>query len=213
MENNVSKRSGLNNFLKLKDIATAQVGYQSRGKLDESHNGDFTILRPQDFDSMGRLNLESAARFFEYNDPDPRKYLITRGDILVQARGQQHCAFYIDQLIENTVASNSFYIIKEIDTSKIQSEFLAWWINQSIVQKYFEQEQGMSTVPFISLSALLDAPVVHPASETQETIGELWYCWQKEQELITQLIGKKEQFIQAVAMMAVNKIQEVENDR
>ena len=195
----------MNNAMKLKEIATAQVGYQSRGKLDESHDGDFTILRPQDFDSMGRLNLESAARFFEYNDPDPHKYLITRGDVLVQARGQQHCAFYIDQLIENTVASNSFYIIKDIDTSKIQPEFLAWWINQSVVRKYFEQEQGMSTIPFISLSALLDAPVVLPASETQEIISELWKCWQKEQGLIKQLIGKKAQFIQAASMQAINK--------
>lgn len=205
MINNASKRSGLNNTLKLKDIATAQVGYQSRGKLDESHNGDFTILRPQDFDAFGRLKLDSPSRFFGNVDPDPYKYLISRGDILVQARGQQHCAYFIDQPLENTLASNSFHVIKDIDTSRIQPEFLAWWINQPIVQKYFEQEQGMSTVPFISLSALLDAPLVLPTSETQNTISRLVDGWRKERDLHQRFVIKKDQLIQAASMQAVNK--------
>lgn len=203
----------MNIVLKLKDIATAQVGYQSRGKLDESRNGDFTILRPQDFDAFRRLKLDSPSRFFGNVDPDPHKYLISHGDILVQARGQQHCAYFIDQPLENAVASNSFYVIKKIDTSRIQTEFLAWWINQPIVQKYFEQEQGMSTVPFISLRALLDAPLVIPTSETQNTISRLVDCWRKEKDLYQSYEIKKGQLIQAAAMMAVNKIQEVKNDR
>lgn len=199
----------MDNRLKIKHIATAQVGYQARGRLRESPDGDYIILRAQDFDSQGRLNLENATRFFAEEAIDPRKYTVIQGDILVQARGQQNVAYYIDVDVENVVASNSFYIIRIEPESGIQPFFLAWWINQSVVQKYFEQEKGISTIGFISLKALLEAPVILPSTEEQNAISELVFLWQKEQDLSQKLIFKKDQLVQAAAMQAVKKIQEV----
>jgi hypothetical protein len=199
----------LNNTLKLKQIASTQVGFQTRGKLDESADGDYTILRAQDFDTLGRLHPDQATRFIDHGDIDPGKYIVSRGDILVQARGQQHLAYYIDEELDNTVASNAFYVIRVKPTSDTHPKYLAWWINQVMVQRYFEQEQGISTIPFISLGVLDNAPIILPEMHTQTIICALMDCWQKEQGLYAQLVMKKNQFIQAAAMQSIINTQEV----
>ena len=187
----------------LSDIAKVQVGYQARGKIDESLDGDFTIVRSQDFIGDGKLILNQAMRFFPADNIDPQNYLITAGDILVQARGQNHKAYLIDGELENTVASNSFYIVHIIEDANVLPSYLAWWINQPKVQWYFEQEQGLSTIPFISKSGLTKAPIIVPPLSVQEQIGELIVLWKKEQGLLQQFTEKKETLIQAVARKAI----------
>lgn len=191
--------------ISLSDIAKVQVGYQARGKIEESLDGDFTIVRSQDFNDDGKLILDQAMRFFPADNIDPQNYLITAGDILVQARGQNHRAYLIEEELENTVASNSFYIVHIMESANVLPSYLAWWINQAKVQKYFEQEQGLSTIPFISKSGLSKAPVVVPPLNLQKQIGELIVLWKKEQGLLHQFTEKKEIFIQAVAQKAIEQ--------
>lgn len=203
----------IDNAVKLREVASAQVGYQARTRLNESPDGDYIILRAQDFDEFGRLDLENAARFFAQTDFDPKKGLIAAGQILVQARGQQHCAFHIHQTLEKAVVSNAFYLIKVKDKATLDPMFLSWWINQSLVQNFFKEKQGISTIPFIALSILLDTPVVIPPMQIQKKICDLFACWQKEQYLNQELMLKREQLIRAASLRAVTYNQEVKFDR
>jgi restriction endonuclease S subunit len=190
----------------LSKIATIQVGYQARGGIEESHDGEFTIIRPQDFNNDGKLILDQAMHFFPTHNIDPQNYFISTGDILVQARGQNHMAYLIDEELENTVASNSFYIVQIKEDANVLPAYLVWWINQSKVQNFFEQEQGLSTIPFISKSGLSKAPVIVPPLNIQQQIGELIMLWGKEQELSQRLTQKKEALIHAMALKAIEKL-------
>ncbi len=187
----------------LSDIAQIQMGYQARGKIEENLDGDFTIIRSQDFNDEGKLVLDYAMRFFPSVNIDPQNYLINAGDILVQARGQNHKAYLISEPLENTVASNSFYIVRIKEETNVFPFYLTWWINQPMVQNYFEQEQGLSTIPFISKRGISKAPVIVPPLIIQERISNLMTLWQQEQGLIQRLAERKESLIQAVAHMAI----------
>ncbi len=186
----------------LREIADIRIGYQTRGRIEENLGGDFTIIRPQDFDGAGNLLLDQAMRFSPPSKIDPQKYLITGGDILVQARGQSHLAYMIEEPLENTVAANTFYIIRITEQAKVFPAYLAWWINQPLVQAHFKQERVISTIPFISKTGLAEAPILVPPLKIQEKIIELIRLWQQEQGLIRQLIQKKDILIRAVARNA-----------
>ncbi len=199
----------MNNYkTKLLEIADIQVGYQARGRIEENLGGDFTIIRPQDFDGAGNLLFDQAMHFSPSSKIDPQKYLITIVDILVQARGQSHMAYLIQEPLVNSVAANSFYIIRINEQEKIIPDYLAWWINQPKVQTYFKQARGISTIPFISKSVLSFAPVLIPPLKIQEKIIEIIRLWQQEQGLLQMLIQKKDVLIQAVARNAAARLME-----
>lgn len=191
----------------LSDIAEIQVGYQARGKIEENFDGDFFIVRPQDFNDSGELILDQTMQFFPSNI-DPNNYLISNGDILVQARGQNHNAYLIQELLDNTVASNSFYIIRINDRVCLLPGYLKWWINQRAVQIYFEKEQGLSTIPFISKSSLSKTPIIIPPINIQQKISDIETLWRQEQELVQRLTHMKDTLIQAVAHKAIKQSKE-----
>ncbi len=191
----------------LKDIADIQVGYQARDKIEESLDGDFTIVRPQDFNDNGELILDQAMQFFPSNI-DPNNYLISFGDILVQVRGKNHNAYLIQEPLKNTVASNSFYIIRIKDGVHLLPAYLKWWINQRPVQIHFEKEHGLSTIPFISKSSLSKAPIKIPPLNIQQKISYLETLWRQERGLLQQFIQVKDTLIQAVAHEAIKQIKE-----
>ena len=186
--------------VRLEKIANIQVGYQSRGRIEEDLDGNYTIIRSQDFDGAGNLILSEGMRFSP--KIDPQKYLVDAGDILVQARGQNHFAFLIEGEINNTVASNSFYIVRIKEHNKVIPVYLAWWLNLTTVQAYFQQVRGVSTIPFISKADLQNTGIYIPPLETQKNISQLMQIWQREQKLNQQLIEKKEMIVQEICLKA-----------
>ena len=186
--------------VRLEKIANIQVGYQARGRIEEDLDGNYAIIRSQDFDDAGNLLLSEAMRFSP--KIDPQKYLVDAGDILVQARGQNHFAYLLENETNNTVASNSFYIVRIKEHNKVIPAYLAWWLNRTTVQAYFQQVRGVSTIPFISKADLQNTRIRIPPMETQESISKLVQLWQREQKLNQQLIEKKEMIVQEVCQKA-----------
>lgn len=187
----------------LSDIAKVQVGFQARVKIEKNLGGEYGIVRSQDFDDAGKLALNQLMHFTSPIKVDPKNYLISSRDILVQARGQDHYAYFIKEPLINTVASNSFYIIRVNQDTPVIPAYLAWWINQPIVQAYFKQEQGLSTIPFISVSGLSKTQISVPPLAIQDKISQLNTLWKQEQGLFQRIAQKKELLIQAVARKAI----------
>ncbi len=186
--------------VRLEKIANIQVGYQSRGRIEEDLDGNYAIIRSQDFDGAGILLLGEAMRFSP--KIDPQKYLVDAGDILIQARGQNHFAYLLENETNNTVASNSFYIVRIKEHNKVIPAYLAWWLNLTTVQAYFQQVRGVSTIPFISKADLQNTRIHVPPMETQKNINQLMQLWQREQKLNRQLKEKKEMIVQEVCRKA-----------
>jgi hypothetical protein len=189
----------------LGDIADIMVAYQARERIEKNSEGDFWLIRPQDFDEFGNLLFDDVFRFNPFENVDPHRYFINNDDILFQARGNTHCAYYIKEPLRNSIASNAFYLIRVYDRQILLPEFLAWYINQSSTQAYFEQSRGVSTISFVSKKILSKTPITIPPIKLQKRIIEMMALWIREQELTQWVINKKDELITAVLRNAANK--------
>ena len=187
--------------VKLDEIVSIKVGYQARRGIAEDFDGEYILLRPQDFTEAGVLMANPGMHFSP--TIDPRKYLIKRGDILVLARGQHHDTRLIVTPLENAVAANTFYIVRVNDQRKIMPAYLAWWLNQPGTQAYFHRNQGKSTIPFIPKGVLGNCVVQVPAMKTQAKIAAVNNLWQREQKLNRRLVGQRGALVQALCRAAV----------
>lgn len=180
----------------LGNLVEIQPGYQARGKIIESPIGSHRLLQSKDIiEEM--INWESPLSFDPEINPD--RYRISHNDVLFIARGYENRAYLATTPPENILASNVFYIIKPF---KIQSRFLAWWLNQKAAQAYFAQFQVKMGYAYMSKKNLSELEVPVPNIKTQETIAEVLRLWDREQTLTSEIKGRKESIMTSVLLTA-----------
>jgi restriction endonuclease S subunit len=180
----------------LGNLVEIQPGYQARGKIIESPIGSHRLLQSKDIIEE-IINWESPLSFDPEINPD--RYRISHNDILFIARGYENRAYLATTPPENILASNVFYIIKPF---KIQSRFLAWWLNQKAAQAYFAQFQVKMGYAYMSKKNLSELEVPVPNIKTQETIAEVLRLWDREQTLTSEIKGRKESIMTSVLLTA-----------
>jgi len=180
----------------LGNLVEIQPGYQARGKIIESPIGSHRLLQSKDIIEE-IINWESPLSFDPEINPD--RYRISHNDILFIARGYENRAYLATTPPENILASNVFYIIKPF---KIQSRFLAWWLNQKAAQAYFAQFQVKMGYAYMSKKNLSELEVPVPNIKTQETIAEVLRLWDREQLLTSEIKGLKESIMTSILTTA-----------
>lgn len=180
----------------LGNLVEIQPGYQARGKIIESPIGSHRLLQSKDIIEE-IINWESPLSFDPEINPD--RYRISHNDILFIARGYENRAYLATTPPENILASNVFYIIKPF---KIQSRFLAWWLNQKAAQAYFAQFQVKMGYAYMSKKNLSELEVPVPNIKTQETIAEVLRLWDREQTLTSEIKGRKESIMTSILTTA-----------
>jgi len=180
----------------LGNLVEIQPGYQARGKIIESPIGSHRLLQSKDIIEE-IINWESPLSFDPEINPD--RYRISHNDILFIARGYENRAYLATTPPENILASNVFYIIKPF---KIQSRFLAWWLNQKAAQAYFAQFQVKMGYAYMSKKNLSELEVPVPNIKTQETIAEVLRLWDREQLLTSEIKGLKESIMTSILITA-----------
>lgn len=194
----------------LKEIADVRVGYQSRSRIESSREGTYRIIQSRDFDEDNNLILNMLIRFEPKHNPEP--YAIHKGDILFQARGTEHFSYYIEDEMNNTLASNSFYIIRLMGKD-ISPKFLCWYLNQKPAQFYFQSQASITAISFISKNVLEQLELEVPPLNTQQTIVRAYELWEREQWLSRKLTETRARLIEALSMNAIQGKGEVSNDR
>lgn len=191
--------------MKLKQIATIHAGYPFRGKIPEQSGS--SVLAVQ----MKNVSLSEGIRWpecihTELADKREPNYLSV-GNILVAARGSHNYAIQVDNGLASTgkqaVAAPHFFVVN-IKTNGILPEFIAWLLNQTPAQRYFEQNAEGTFTKSIRRSVLEDAPVVVPPLTKQRTIVALAHTLQQEQKQMQQLIQNGERMMNAIATDLVN---------
>lgn len=189
----------------LREIARIQPGYLSRTGVRSVPNGTHFFIQAKDISPHSGIHLEEAARF------RPRRkaelYLISKGDILVTARGQDHRAYLVTEDLENTLASSVFYILRS-STDAVRPAYLAWWLNLPDVQAEIKANSQGTGIGYINRQDLEQLTVPVPQLEIQKRIERIVVLWRKQKSLQAQLDQKREQLIQAVCRQAVRKTEE-----
>lgn len=191
--------------LNLSRVARIQPGYLSRSAVRPAPGGTHRLLQAKDVSPDAGVRTDGTVRFHPERNPD--LYRVSRGDILVTARGRDHQAYLIAEDLDDTLASNVFYIVRSC-TDRIVPAYLAWWLNLPQVQAQIEAGSRGTGIGYISRQTIEQLPVVVPALEAQERIAGAIDLWRQKKLLQTRLDEKRELLIQAVCRRTIRQREE-----
>ena len=184
----------------LKTLTDIQVGYQAKARIKERARGTHRLIQSKDFDSFHRLRFENLTTFFPERKPET--YSVRKGDILFQARGVVHFAYCIEDDLKDTLAAGSFYIL-HLRHENLLPQYLAWWLNQSKAQTYFQSEARGAGISFISKSTLSRLQVQIPPISVQKKVVKIVTLARHEQFLLDRLSERRSRLARAVCMKAI----------
>lgn len=194
-------------WVQLSELVHIQPGYLSRGRVRSVPDGAYRLLQAKDLSTDGGVNLENAVRF--HPERRPELYQVSRGDVLVIARGQEHKAHCIDEDLPNTLVAFSFYILRP-NSSLVLPGYLAWWLNQPRVQAQINAESRGTGISYISRQALEKLRVQVPTLTVQRDIERILELWHRIKAIRRRLDEKRDQQIQMVCQLAVQQINKKE---
>lgn len=187
--------------LDLQRVARVQPGYLSRARVRSSPAGTHLLLQARDVSPENGLRLGAAVRFMPERDAD--LYRVSRGDILLTARGQDHRAHLVDMDLEDVLASSVFYIIRPREG--MLPGYLAWWLNQPATQATLGAASSGTGIGYIARPLMEHLPVVVPPLDVQRRVAEAMNLWRRQRSLQARLDQKREQLIQAICRQAVQQ--------
>ena len=185
--------------VELRDVARVQPGYLSRTSVRSVASGTHRLLQARDVSPQHGLRLDTVVWFKPERNPD--LYRISRGDILLTARGQDHRACLVDIDLSNVLASSVFYIIRPREG--VVPGYLAWWLNQPNTQAAIESASRGTGIGYIPRPLMEALPVAVPPLEVQQRIAEAMDLWRRQQSIQARLDQARVQLIQATCRQAV----------
>ncbi len=156
--------------------------------------GEVVCLQGKDFNEYGYLKSKFIFRINK-ELANPKDFL-KENDILFAAKGYHHYAVVWNAQIENAVATSTFIILTGFPRD-ILPGYVAWYLNASQANIYFNMHKKNGSIPVISKKILENLEIPVPDIHLQQHIEALQQCVNKEKKLLQQMITKKEQFIDA----------------
>lgn len=184
--------------MKLKEIAEIRTGLvlsRKKATLSDTvrvHYKQITLKSFNHTTSLTRNNLDA----FVSTENIPTTYISQVGDVVVRLR-EPVTAVYIDENTKGMIIPSLMAIIR-VQSSMIDSEFLAYYINASTTQKMLEKEIKGTSIAAIKTKDLEDIDVVLPPLDTQKNIVEVMKLSENEIDLLEKLKKEKQQLSQAL---------------
>jgi restriction endonuclease S subunit len=188
---------------KIKDIAEIQIGYQFRGRLEPTPNGNYNVIQIKDLDEF--QNLRTSEIYKVNLKSDAERYIVNKGDVLFLARGQRNYAIPIKNELKSTIAASYFFILRLINKD-ILPEYLAWFIKQASAQEFLRTIARRGThMPVVPKSSFENMLIDVPPLEVQAKIIKLASLLEKECQLQNKLQEKRNLLVNAVCLKAIKK--------
>lgn len=180
--------------LSLKAIGEIRTGMFGRTVPD----GTVAYLQSKDFESNG--SFITPVQFDLQYKPSIESHLLRKDDVLFAAKGTRNFGAVFDGSVP-AVASTSFFVIS-IKNDEVLPEFLAWSLNNSVVQAKLKRHAVGSSIVSISKSMLETIELSVPTIENQRRILEIDSLIHREQELRMQIAELRRNMIErAVARL------------
>ena len=183
----------------LKHIASIQTGIFAK----TVSKGEIVYLQVKHFDGKGCLSSLLHPDLKEDNVTE--KHLLRHGDVLFAAKGNKNFATWYENKNLPAVASTSFFVIRiqENFKNKILPEFLVWYINQPISQKFLKGKAMGTSIVSISKSVLEELEISIPDLHTQRAILKIAQLRNSEKSLKQEIETLREKQIQQQIINAI----------
>ena len=184
----------------IKQIATVQMGYSFRTRLESVKKGDVFVVQMKDLlsnnivscDDLIRIDLESVKEH----------HIVKKGDIIFRSRGLITKSAIIINRVLKTVVAAPLFRIRIVDKSVIP-EYLNWYINQPKSQSFLASRTKGTSVKMISKNTIEDVEVFIPSLRKQREIVGLAELLEKEKILLEKLAYKKEAYYSQILIKIV----------
>lgn len=179
--------------IKIKDIATIQMGYSFRSKLEASENGNIKVIQMKDLlddntvDCSGLMKIDMQ--------PPKEQHFARIGDLVFRSRGQINTSAVILENPEEAIVASPLIKIRIINHETVLPEYLNWYISQTDAQRYLTSVQAGTSVNMIRTQQLEQMPVHIPSLSIQKNIVELAALSARERTILNTLAEKRDKYI------------------
>lgn len=178
---------------KLSRIATIQMGYSFRTRLESAGTGAVGVIQMKDLTDQNRVDCSGLVRI--EMDKLKEQHLSKPGDIIFRSRGQTTTSAILLDDPGKAVVAAPLMRVRVTDNSHILPEYLNWFINQMPAQTFLASHAAGTAQKMINKQALENLEVLIPSPARQRTIIELANLAEKEQQLIAKIADKRRQYI------------------
>ncbi|MFA6010151.1 MAG: restriction endonuclease subunit S [Desulfobacteraceae bacterium] len=184
--------------MEIKKLATVQMGYSFRSRLEASEGGGISVIQMKDLlddntvgcDDLVRINMEAVKEH----------HFAQRGDLVFRSRGHVTTAAILLDDPGKAVVAAPLLRIRVTKPEAVLPEYLNWYISQRDAQIFLTSRADGSAQKMISKQAIEDLEVALPSLENQKNIVELAMLSVREQTLLNTLADKRQQYISTVLM-------------
>jgi hypothetical protein len=190
----------------LRNLARIEAGYQSRGRIEPAAGGTHWLLQVGDIDERREcVRAEDLVRFSPGRSAG--NAVVNRGDVLFMAKGATHFALALPELPVPTLAAGYFFITR-VTGSTLLPEYVAWYLNQDVPQRYFRQQAGQGVnMPVVRIGVLGECEVPVPPLAIQRQIVELDALRREEEHLLVRLAEKRRLLLGGACLRAIEQEQ------
>lgn len=178
----------------LKDIATVQMGFSFRSRLESLQSGEVGIIQMKDLTDENIVNCENLSHVDMCKFSE--SHLVRKGDLIFRSRSLTSTSAILSDDPGRVVVSAPLLRIR-ITSPYIIPEYLNWFISQLPAQIFLASHARGSTQKMISKDALEMLQVDVPPLEKQKMIVTLATLSEEEQRIIKKITLKRKQYISA----------------
>ncbi len=184
--------------IKIKKVATVQMGYSFRSRLEAVDGGGVSVIQMKDLlddntvDCNGLMKIDMEAV--------KEHHLARKGDLVFRSRGHTATSAVLLDDPGKAVVAAPLLRIRVTKPDKVLPEYLNWYISQRDAQIFLTSRAKGTVQKMISKQAIEDLEVALPSLEKQKAIVEVAVLSAREQALFHTLADKRDQYISTVLM-------------
>ena len=184
--------------MKIKKLATVQMGYSFRSRLEASSSGKVAVIQMKDLlddntvrcDGLLKIDMEAVKEH----------HLVQVGDLVFRSRGHDTTAAVLLEDPGKAVVAAPLLRIRVRNLDKVLPEYMNWYISQRDAQVFLTSRAKGTVQKMISKQTLEDLEIALPSLEKQKNIVELASLSAREHTLLQNLADKREQYLSTKLM-------------
>ncbi len=183
---------------KVKEIASVQMGYSFRSRLEASEVGGIAVIQMKDLLDDNTVGCDDLVKidFVAMKE----HHFAQRGDLVFRSRGSLTTAAVLLEDPGKAIVAAPLLRIRVTKKDLVLPEYLNWYISQRDAQVFLTSRAKGTVQKMISKQAIEDLEVVLPSLEKQKNILALATLSAREQTLLHRLADKREQYISTMLM-------------
>ncbi|NLK84251.1 MAG: restriction endonuclease subunit S [Lentisphaerae bacterium] len=182
--------------IKIKKLASVQMGYSFRSRLEPSEGGGVAVIQMKDLLDDNTVWCNDLIKI-DMNGVKEH-HLAQRGDLIFRSRGLLTTSAILLKYPGKTVVSAPLIRIRVTRLDMVLPEYLNWYISQRDAQIFLTSRAKGTAAQMIDKQVIENLEITLPDLEKQKNIVELAVLSAREQKLLNTLSNKRKQYIESV---------------